>query len=83
MDIDIMNVVDAKILRWYGHMQRMWKSRWPQKILKLLSQRNRKHGRPRKTWKGIYKRRRKNEIFKRNIGKIKERGDGGCGESSK
>lgn len=50
INIDIMDVVDAKRLRWYGHIQRMTESRWPKKILKWLPQRNRKRGRPRKTW---------------------------------
>ena len=36
---------------WYGHLRRMNEERIPLKVWKWRPKRNRKRGRPRKTWK--------------------------------
>lgn len=52
MDVDktIIDNIETKRLRWYGHVQRMEEDRWPQKILKWKPPQRRKRGRPRRTW---------------------------------
>jgi hypothetical protein len=46
---DIMDIIENKILQWYGHVKRMPEERIPKLIMDWISQERRKRGCPRKT----------------------------------
>jgi hypothetical protein len=47
---DIIDIIEKKILQWYGHVKRMPVERIPRLILEWVPEETRKRGRPRKTW---------------------------------
>ena len=47
---DIMDTIEKKTLRWYGHVKRMPEERMPKLIMEWTPPERRKTGRPRKTW---------------------------------
>lgn len=47
----ILDTVEAKCLRWYGHVRRMDEGRWPKKIIEWTPAERRRRGRPRTLWK--------------------------------
>jgi hypothetical protein len=52
---DIIDIIEKKILQWYGHVKRMPEERIPKLILEWVPDERRKRGRPRKTWmKGVH-----------------------------
>ena len=51
IDIDIIETIEVKRLKWYGHIQRMSEERWPKKICEWTPENRRKRGRPRQAWK--------------------------------
>ena len=46
----ILNEIESKQLKWYGHVKRMEKGRIPKKILETRMEGKRGRGRPRTTW---------------------------------
>ena len=48
---DIMDIMEKKILQWYGYFRRMPEERIPKLIMDWIPWERRKRGRPRKTWK--------------------------------
>ncbi|KAK4883930.1 hypothetical protein RN001_000201 [Aquatica leii] len=50
VDKTIIDTIETKRLLWYGHLERMEETRWPQKIWKWTPQGRRKRGRPTRTW---------------------------------
>jgi len=48
---DIMDTINMKRLIRYGHVQRRLTKRWPKRMLVWMSDRRRKRGRPRRTWR--------------------------------
>jgi len=46
----LLNVIKAKQLHWYGHIQRMEKGRLPKEVMKWSPPGRRKRGRPTLTW---------------------------------
>jgi hypothetical protein len=46
--IDIIDIIQKKILQWYGHVTRMPKERIPKLIMVWIPLEGRKTGRPRK-----------------------------------
>jgi len=44
------NIMEKKILQWYGHVKRMPEDRLPKLIMEWLPLERRKRGRPRKSW---------------------------------
>lgn len=51
VSINIMDTIEVKRLKWYGHIQRMGEERWPQKLWHWQPATRRKRGRPRFTWR--------------------------------
>ena len=51
IDIDIMETIEVKKLRWYGHVQRMDVNRWPKRVMQWVPPHRIKRGRPKKEWK--------------------------------
>lgn len=53
MEIDktIIDIIEEKRLRWYGHVQRMNNNRWPKRLMDWTPERRKNKGRPRKSWK--------------------------------
>jgi hypothetical protein len=47
---DIVDIIEKKILQWYGHVKRIPEERIPKLIMELTPEERRKRGRPRKTW---------------------------------
>jgi hypothetical protein len=47
---DIIDIIEKKILQWYGYVKRMPEERMPKLILELVPEEMRKRGHPRKTW---------------------------------
>jgi hypothetical protein len=47
---DIIDIIEKKILQWYGHVKRMPEERIPKLILEWVPAERRKRGRPRNTW---------------------------------
>nr|CAH7720104.1 unnamed protein product [Callosobruchus chinensis] len=47
----IIDTIEAKKLRWYGHVCRMENSRWPKRILNWNPPERRRRGRPRTSWR--------------------------------
>jgi len=47
---DIVDIIERKRLRWYGHVKRMQDERLPKLIMEWVPGERRKRGRPRKTW---------------------------------
>ena len=47
---DIIDIIEKKRLRWYGHVKRMQEERIPKLIMEWIPQDRRKRGCPRKTW---------------------------------
>src|SRR5215510_269246 len=47
---DIIDIIEKKILQWYGHIKRMPEERIPKLIMEWKPEERRKRGRPRKTW---------------------------------
>jgi hypothetical protein len=46
---DIIDIIQKKILQWYGHVKRMAEERIPKLIMEWIPERRRKTGCPRKT----------------------------------
>jgi len=46
---DIIDIIEQKILQWYGHVKRVQEERIPKVIMDWIPQERRKRGRPRKT----------------------------------
>lgn len=51
IDMDVIETVECKRLRWFGYVQRMGEQRWPTKVLRWNPSNRRKRGRPRKSWR--------------------------------
>lgn len=51
MDTNIIEVVEKKQLKWFGHTKRMKNTRWPRRILEWIPAERRKRGRPRRSWR--------------------------------
>jgi hypothetical protein len=47
---DIIDIIEKKRLKWYGHVKRMPEERIPKLILEWVPEEGRKRGRSRKTW---------------------------------
>ena len=47
---NIIDIIERKRLKWYGHVKRMSEERIPKLIMERIPQERRKRGRPRKTW---------------------------------
>jgi hypothetical protein len=47
---DIIDIIEKKILQWYGHVKRMPRERIPKLTMEWISEERRKRGRHRKTW---------------------------------
>jgi hypothetical protein len=47
---DIIDIIEKKILQWYGHIKRMPEERIPKLAMEWIPQERRKRGCPRKTW---------------------------------
>jgi hypothetical protein len=47
---DIIDIIEKKILQWYGHVKRMPEERIPKLIMEWIPEGRRKRGCPRKTW---------------------------------
>ena len=47
---DIIDIIQQKRLKWFGHVKRMPKERIPKLIMEWVPLERRKRGRPRKTW---------------------------------
>jgi hypothetical protein len=47
---DIIDIVEKKRLKWYGHVKRILEERIPKVIMEWIPLEKRKRGRPRKTW---------------------------------
>ena len=47
---DIMDIIEKKILQWYGHVKGMSEERIAKLIMEWTPTERRKRGRPRKTW---------------------------------
>jgi hypothetical protein len=47
---DIINIIEKKRLKLYGHVKRMPEERIPTLIMEWIPEERRKRGRPRKTW---------------------------------
>jgi hypothetical protein len=48
--LDIIDIIEKKILQWYGHVKRMPEERIPKLIMEWIPEERRKRGCPRKTW---------------------------------
>ena len=47
---DIIDIIEKKRLKWYGHVKRTPEERIPKLIMEGIPQERRKRGRPRKSW---------------------------------
>lgn len=47
----IIDTIEAKKLRWYGHVCRMANTRWPKRIVNWNPPQRRRRGRPRTSWR--------------------------------
>lgn len=47
----ILDAIETKQLRWYGHLERMADTRWPKRIWNWHPPERRKRGRPPRSWK--------------------------------
>jgi hypothetical protein len=47
---DIIDIIEKKILQWYGQVKRVPEERIPKLIMEWIPEERRKSGRPRKTW---------------------------------
>jgi hypothetical protein len=47
---DIIDIIEKKILQWYGHVKRIPEERIPKLIMEWILRKRRKRGRPKKTW---------------------------------
>jgi hypothetical protein len=47
---NIIEIIEAKRLQWYGHIKRMPEERMSKLIMEWIPLERRKRGRPRKTW---------------------------------
>jgi hypothetical protein len=47
---DIIDIIEKKMLQWYGHVKRMQEERLPKLIIEWIPGERRKKGRPRKMW---------------------------------
>jgi len=47
---DIIDIIERKRLKWYGHVKRMQDERLPKLIMELIPGERRKRERPRKMW---------------------------------
>jgi hypothetical protein len=47
---DIIDIIEKKRLKWYGHVKRMQEERLQKLIMEWIPGERRKRGRPRKTW---------------------------------
>ena len=47
---EIIDVIEKKILKYYGHVKRIPEERIPKLIMEWIPLERRKRGRPRKTW---------------------------------
>jgi hypothetical protein len=47
---DIIDIIEKKILQWYGHVKRMPEDRIPKLIMEWIPEERRKRGCPRKIW---------------------------------
>jgi hypothetical protein len=47
---DIIDIIEKKRLKWYGHVKRMPEERISKLIMEWIPGERRKRGRPRKTW---------------------------------
>src|SRR5215510_10858815 len=47
---DIIDIIEKKILQWYGHIKRMPEDRITKLIMEWIPEERRKRGRSRKTW---------------------------------
>jgi hypothetical protein len=51
IQVTLADTIEAKQLKWYGHMKRMEEHRLPKKIYEWTPTERKKIGRPRNTWK--------------------------------
>jgi hypothetical protein len=47
---DIIDIIERKMLQWYGHVKRMQEERLQKLIMEWIPGERRKRGRPSKTW---------------------------------
>jgi hypothetical protein len=50
-EVTLTDIIEAKQLKWYGHMKRMEEHGLPKKIYEWTPTERKKRGRPRNTWK--------------------------------
>jgi hypothetical protein len=50
-EVTLTDTIEAKQLKWYGHMKRLEEHRLPEKIYEWTPIERKKRGRPRNTWK--------------------------------
>jgi hypothetical protein len=50
-EVTLTDTIEAKQLKWYGHVKRMGEHRLPKKIYEWTPTERKKVGRPRNTWK--------------------------------
>lgn len=46
----VVDKIDRKALKWFGHLMRMGDERWPKRVFKWKSPGKNKRGRPRRSW---------------------------------
>lgn len=51
VSFNIIDTIEIKRLKWYGHLNRMGEERWPLKLWNWKPTSHRRRGRPRSTWK--------------------------------
>jgi hypothetical protein len=47
---EMPDIIEKKILQWYGHVKRMPEERIPKLVMEWITTGEKKRGRPRKTW---------------------------------
>jgi hypothetical protein len=61
----VLDRIEARKLRWFGHVMRMPEERWPAIIHSWIPPGGRKRGRPRRSWRDVI------------AGETKKKGEGG------
>ena len=62
---DIVDIIERKMLQWYGQVKRLQEERLPKFIMEWIPEERRKRRRPRKTWMEGVRAAMKNKTFRR------------------